>query len=126
MSSRRPPRAPGGGGSRGFTPPSSGPADSAPAQTALGELLQRALAAAQQAEAPEQAQPRERVEVEQARDTKLCANCWNALTFKNEQGQMMARCSLDLWVKPAFTVDDLNKNKIRRWYADCPMYDDSE
>ena len=57
---------------------------------------------------------------------KLCANCWNAITFKDDRGRHMARCAKDLWVKPAFSVDELNNNKIRRWFGDCPEYDDSE
>ena len=27
---------------------------------------------------------------------------------------------------PSYTAEDLNANRIRRWYADCPRYDDSE
>jgi hypothetical protein len=38
----------------------------------------------------------------------------------------MARCAKDLWVRAAFTYEDLNANRIRRWYGDCPAYDDSE
>ncbi len=127
MSSKRPPRAPGGGAPRGpVNPPHSGGADDAPAQTNLGLLLQQALARQQTAEAPPQEQAPEAEEAEQARGTKLCADCWNALTYKDEQGRQMARCAKDLWVKPAFTYDELNSNKVRRWYADCPEYDDSE
>ena len=47
-------------------------------------------------------------------------------TFKDDRGATMARCGQDLWVRPAFTLEDLNANRIRRWYADCPRYDDSE
>jgi hypothetical protein len=39
---------------------------------------------------------------------------------------MMARCAKDLWVRHSFTLEDLNANRVRRWYANCPEYDDSE
>jgi hypothetical protein len=117
---RRPSRGPGGqrdGGGSG--------SEDGPAQTNLGLLLQRALQQqAQQSEQPAVAED----EVEDAvldTEMKPCANCWNALTFKDERGTM-TRCAQDLWVRPAFTLDDLNANRIRRWYADCPRYDDSE
>ena len=131
MSSRRPPRTPGGGAPRGpGSAPRSGGAgggDDTPAQTDLGLLLQRALAQqTAEAPAPEQEPAAEAGAAEAARETKLCANCWNALTFKDERGRHMARCAKDLWVRPAFTYDELNSNKVRRWYADCPEYDDSE
>jgi hypothetical protein len=87
--------------------------------------LQRALEAQQSAQA---AAPEEPAVAEEAQSagTKLCANCWNALTFKDESGRQMARCAKNLWVKPAFTYEELNSHKVRRWYADCPEYDDSE
>lgn len=90
-------------------------------------LLQRAMAQAQQTaqEAPA-AEAEEAAEAVAQRESKLCADCWNALTFKDDRGRMMARCQQDLWVKPAYTVDELNANKVRRWYGDCPAYDDSE
>ena len=122
MNPRRPARGPGGqrdgGGASG--------SEDGPAQTNLGLLLQRAL----QQQAQQSTQPAvDQDEVEEAvvdTETKPCANCWNALTFKDERGQSMARCGQDLWVRPAFTLEDLNANRIRRWYADCPRYDDSE
>ena len=120
MSSRRPPRTPG----PRFGPNPVGGAGDSPAQTNLGLLLQRAMEAAQQ---PAQEEPdAEQEEAAELRETQLCANCWHATTFKDERGRTMARCALDLWLKPAFTVEDLNANKIRRWYANCPEYDDSE
>ena len=57
---------------------------------------------------------------------KPCADCWNALTFKDAGGRQMARCAKDLWVKASVTVEELNGHRVRRWYADCPEYDDSE
>lgn len=118
MNQRRPGRGP--GGSR------DGGGEDNPAQTNLGLLLQRAL----QQQAAQSTQPSVEPEaVEEAEvdtETKPCANCWNALTFKDESGAMMTRCGQDLWVRPAFTLEDLNANRIRRWYADCPRYDDSE
>ena len=65
-------------------------------------------------------------EAEELRETQLCANCWNASTFKDDGGRMMARCAKDLWVRNSFTLEDLNGNRVRRWYANCPEYDDSE
>jgi hypothetical protein len=119
MNPRRPGRGP--GGSR-----DGGGSEDSPAQTNLGLLLQRAL----QQQAAQSTQPAvEPDEVEDAvvdTETKLCANCWNALTFKDERGVTMARCGEDLWARPSYTAEDLNANRIRRWYADCPRYDDSE
>lgn len=126
LNPRRPSRGP-GGASRG---PGNNPtrsSDDSPAQTNLGLLLQRALEAAkQQPEAEQTVAPEEAAEAVEERETKLCANCWNALTFKDDSGRHMARCAKDLWIKPSFAVDDLNKNRVRRWYADCPAYDDEE
>ena len=123
MSSRPPRRSSGG-----FHAGSSGPADDSPAQTNLGLLLQRALEAAQQqgAQTADTEESAGAEAVVQAREAKLCADCWNALTFKDEGGRQMARCAKDLWVRAAFTYEELNANRIRRWYADCPAYDDSE
>ncbi len=126
LSSRRPPRGPGGEGRKG-PPPAT--ADDTPAQTNLGLLLQRALQAAQQTAQEERETVKEkkaREEAEAGRETQLCANCWHAVTFKDEQGRLMARCAKDLWVKPFYTVEELNANKVRRWYAVCPEYDDTE
>ena len=122
MNPRRPGR-PGGGQSRDGGGGSS--QEDSPAQTNLGLLLQRALQQAQQS-TEAGVEPQEVEEAVEDRETKLCANCWNALTFKDESGRTMARCGKDLWVRPAFTLEDLNANKVRRWYADCPEYDDSE
>lgn len=125
MTPKRPNRPQSGGG-RGPAAPSSD--DDSPAQTNLGLLLQRALQAAQvqQTETePETSQEEEEPAIS-AHETKLCADCWNAITFKDERGRQLARCSKDLWVRAAFTYDELNNNKIRRWYADCPEFDDSE
>lgn len=124
MSSRPPRRSSGG-----FHSGSTGPADDSPAQTNLGLLLQRALEAAQhqQEEKPAETEAgAEDEEKEAARHTKLCADCWNALTFKDTDGRQLARCGKDLWVRPAYTYEELNNNRIRRWYGDCPEYDDSE
>jgi hypothetical protein len=106
-------------------PSTSGSGDDAPAQTNLGLLLQRALAAQQSTGAAEQEKPAE-PGPEPEPGTKYCADCWNALTFKDERGRQMARCAKDLWVKPAVTYEELNSHRVRRWYADCPEYDDSE
>jgi hypothetical protein len=125
LNPRRPSRAP-GGASRG---PSGGSnlGDDSPAQTNLGLLLQRALKEAEQsAQTAETVEPEDVVEAIEDRDTKLCANCWNALTFKEDSGRMMARCAKDLWVRPTYSVEDLNTNRVHRWYADCPEYDDEE
>lgn len=108
-----------------MNPSPAGAGDDTPAQTNLGLLLQRALAAQQTTEAPEQEQPVLPAE-EPGKGTKLCADCWNALTFKDDAGRQMARCALDLWVKPAYSYEDLNNHRVRRWHADCPAYDDSE
>ncbi|MGH2370889.1 MAG: hypothetical protein ACRDI2_22150, partial [Chloroflexota bacterium] len=70
--------------------------------------------------------PDEPVETEAGQGTQFCADCWNALTFKDADGRQLARCAKDLWVKPAYTYEELNSHKVRRWYADCPAYDDSE
>ena len=120
MNPRRPGRGPGGrdsGGSGG---------DDNPAQTNLGMLLQRALQQAQQTSTQPAVEQEDVEEAIEDRETKLCANCWNALTFKEGEGRTMARCGKDLWIRPAYTLDDLNAHRVRRWYADCPEYDDSE
>ena len=85
--------------------------------TNLGALLQQALAAQQTTQQP--------VEVPME-GTTHCADCWNALTFKDEGGRQMARCSRDLWVKASVTLEQLNAHKVKRWYVECPAYDDSE
>jgi hypothetical protein len=84
------------------------------------------MEAAQQSSATAEEAAATQEEAEELRETQLCANCWNATTYKDSSGKMMARCAKDLWVKPSFTLDDLNGNRIRRWYASCPEYDDSE
>jgi hypothetical protein len=123
LTSRRPPRTP---GPRFGSNPAGG-ADDSPAQTNLGLLLQRAMQAAQQTgETGEQAAVEQEEIAEELRETELCANCWHATTFKDDQGRMMARCAKDLWLRPSFTIDELNNNRVRRWYANCPAYDDSE
>jgi hypothetical protein len=97
--------------------------------TNLGALLQQALAAQQTAQQPAEAPAEEaaaEAEEEERRESGLCADCWNALTFKDSEGRQLARCGKDLWVKTSYSYDELNNNKIRRWYADCPEYDDSE
>jgi hypothetical protein len=114
-----------------MNPSPSGPGDDSPAQTNLGLLLQRALAAQQTAqqtsEVPEQEQPSSQDEESGVgAGTKLCANCWHAKVFKAPDGRQMARCEKNLWVRPFYTYEDLNANRVRRWYADCPEYDDSE
>ena len=130
MSSRRSPRGPGGGPRGPFNPSPAGNDDS-PAMTNLGALLQQAMAAQQTtqqtAEAPER-EPEAEAEAEAVvpLGVKPCADCWNALTFKDAGGRQMARCAKDLWVKASVTVEELNGHRVRRWYADCPEYDDSE
>lgn len=127
MNPRRPSRAP-GGASRGNGGNQS--SDDSPAQTNLGLLLQQALKQAQQN--AEVAQTEQTVDSNGARNAhedraaKPCANCWNALTAKAAGGKMMARCGKDLWVRTSYTLEDLNSDRIRRWYADCPEYDDTE
>jgi hypothetical protein len=83
-------------------------------------------AAQESAQASESTVSDEADEASDAAALKLCANCWNAVTFKDDGGRHMARCAKDLWVKPAVTVEELNSNRLRRWYGDCPEYDDSE
>lgn len=124
MSSRRPSRPGGPPRGHGNSPSSGG--DDSPAQTNLGLILQRAMEAAQQTAQAADPQDAGYDESEAAQQTKLCANCWNAITFKNQTGRAMARCAKDLWIKPAYTLEELNTNKIRRWFVDCPEYDDSE
>ncbi len=125
MTAKRPPRSPGGGARGPFGSPGGG--DDTPAQTNLGLLLQRALQQAQQRAEPEEASAAAEAEpAREQRELQLCANCWNAQTFKDASGRLMARCAKDLWVKPVFTYEELNSNKIRRWYASCPEYDDSD
>ena len=123
MNPRRPGRS-GGGPSRDGGGASG--SEESPAQTNLGLLLQRALQQQAQQNTQQTVEPADVEEAHDDRETKLCANCWNALTFKNDSGRMMARCGKDLWVRASYSVDDLNTNKVRRWYADCPEYDDSE
>jgi hypothetical protein len=108
-----------------MSPSTSGQDSDAPAQTNLGLLLQQALAAQQTAEAAEAEKPAEEPEAP-ARETNACADCWNALTFKDAEGRQMARCAKDLWVKPFVTYEELNNHKVRRWFITCPEYDDSE
>jgi hypothetical protein len=84
------------------------------------------MQAAQQSAEPAEQPAEDQEEPEQLRETQLCANCWNATTFKDESGRTMARCAKNLWVIPAVTVEQLNANRLRRWYAVCPEYDDSE
>ena len=127
MNPRRPSRAP-GGASRGTGGNQS--SDDSPAQTNLGLLLQQALKQAQQnAEVAQTEQTDDSDEARNAlenRAAKPCANCWNALTAKDTDGRMMARCGKDLWVRASYTLEDLNGDRVRRWYADCPEYDDTE
>jgi hypothetical protein len=124
LTAKRPPRSPGGGARGPFGSPGGG--DDTPAQTNLGLLLQRALQQAQQRTEPEETAAAEAEESREQRELQLCANCWNAQTFKDASGRLMARCAKDLWVKPVYTYEELNSNKVRRWYATCPEYDDSE
>ena len=86
----------------------------------LGLLLQQALR--EQKPAVEAVTPEE---TEPAAPAKPCADCWHAKVFRRE-GVSMARCELDLWIKPVITDTELNDNAVRRWYVDCPEYDDSE
>lgn len=86
----------------------------------LGLLLQQAL------REQKPAAPAEEREADEApAPVKPCADCWHAKTFRRD-GVSMARCELDLWVKPVITNADLNGNIVRRWYADCPEFDDSD
>ncbi|CAA9300359.1 MAG: hypothetical protein AVDCRST_MAG77-5943 [uncultured Chloroflexi bacterium] len=90
-------------------------------------LLQRALKDAEQtAQSADSVAPQNAMEAIEERDTKLCANCFNAKTFKDTDSRMMTRCAQDLWLRPAYTLEDLNNNRVRRWHADCPEYDDEE
>ena len=87
----------------------------------LGVLIQQALREQKPAAAPAEVSEPE----EAAPPLKPCADCWHAKVFRRD-GVSMARCELDLWVKPVVSNSELNANSVRRWYADCPEYDDSE
>jgi hypothetical protein len=57
---------------------------------------------------------------------KRCADCWNCIIFRDENGHLMGRCKKNLWLKPTYSYEDINNDRVRRWHADCPEYDDSE
>jgi len=123
-------RSPRDSGSRppsGLSPmPSASGQDDSGSLGTLGVLLQRAQAAqrAQQDQAKDtEAAPVEAEVVET--DRRQCADCWHAIAFKRD-GVSLARCDKNLWVKPTITAVDLNAHAVRRWYIDCPEYDDSE
>jgi len=124
LNPRRPSRGQGGPSRGSGGNPNHG--DDTPAQTNLGLLLQRALQQAQQSAQTDAEDHGAVTDAIDDRETKLCSNCWNAVTYKGDTARMMARCSKDLWIRPSFTLDELNAHKVRRWYADCPEYDDSE
>lgn len=114
-----------GGPPRGPARPPSGSEPDAAAGGSpfgnLGVLIQQALRDQKPAApAPEAVGPEE-----SPLPIKPCADCWHAKVFRRD-GVSMARCELDLWVKPVIPNKDLNSNDVRRWYADCPEYDDSE
>ena len=97
--------------------------------TNLGALLQQALAAQQTAQQPAEAPAQEApadAEAEESPRDGLCADCWNALTFKDNERTAAG----PLWQGPVgqdlIQLRQLNNNKIRRWYVSCPEYDDSE
>jgi hypothetical protein len=83
--------------------------------------IQQALREQKPATAPPEASEPD----EAAPPLKPCAECWHAKVFRRD-GVLVARCELDLWVKPVLSNVELNANAVRRWYADCPEYDDSE
>lgn len=107
--------------------------DSDADETNLGALLKAALAAQQVpaiVQEPEKAEKvglrNEETRPQEERKLQRCADCWNAIVFKDERGRLMARCAKNLWMRPSYTYEDLNTDKVRRWHADCPEFDDSE
>jgi hypothetical protein len=87
----------------------------------LGVVLQQALREQRPAVVPAASPEPDEPEL----PSKPCADCWHAKVFRRD-GTTVARCELDLWVKPVVSNTELNSNAVRRWYADCPEYDDSE
>jgi hypothetical protein len=63
---------------------------------------------------------------ESEQEPQHCGDCWHAITFTDERGNTMARCEMNLWVRPVYTHDELNRDRVRRWHAVCPEYDDSD
>jgi hypothetical protein len=57
---------------------------------------------------------------------KRCADCWNCIIYKDESGGLMGKCRKGLWQKPVYSYEEVNSDRVRRWHADCPEYDDSE
>ena len=90
-------------------------------ETNLGSLLKRALAGETQDSSRNTGPTRE-----SDQDAQHCADCWNAVTFTDDRGGPSARCEKSLWVKPVYTHEELNQDKVRRWHAVCPEYDDSD
>lgn len=90
-------------------------------ETNLGSLLKRALAG----ETDESSRDGDSTATAE-QETQHCADCWNAVTFTDERDSTMARCEKNLWVRSVYTHEELNLDKVRRWHAVCPEYDDSE
>ncbi|MER3405714.1 MAG: hypothetical protein C4289_11610 [Chloroflexota bacterium] len=94
--------------------------------TAFAFALRQALkeAAPEKPEVKEEKEEKEEKKAEVKR--KRCADCWNCIIFKDENGHLMGRCKKNLWLKPTYSYEDINNDRVRRWHADCPEYDDSE
>ena len=100
-----------------FVPASSGLGEE---ETNLGSLLKRALASEQAASSRKAAASSE------SEQEQHCADCWHAVTFTDERGNTMVRCEKNLWVRPVYSYKELNRDRVRRWHAVCPEYDDGD
>ena len=90
-------------------------------ETNLGSLLKRALASEQAASSPKIT-----ASSESEQEPQHCADCWHATTFNDKRGNTMTRCEKNLWVRPVYSYDELNRDRVRRWHVVCPEYDDSD
>ena len=90
-------------------------------ETNLGSLLKRVLAGEQDDSSRKTA-----ASSESEQEAQHCADCWHAVTFTDERGSTMARCEKNLWVRSVYSYEELNRDRVRRWHAVCPEYDDSD
>jgi hypothetical protein len=97
-------------------------ARNAEVNTAFAFALRQALTDAAPAPSPVKEKDKE----EKKTERKRCADCWNCIIFKEEGGQLMGRCRKNLWLRPTYSYEEINSDRVRRWHADCPEYDDSE
>jgi len=95
-------------------------------ETTVGAALKAALQAQARQEAAAPAAAPQEEDKQPTATAKRCADCWHATTFRGPDGQLCARCELNLWTRPWYSLDDLNNDRVRRWYKDCPEYDDSD